>query len=526
MNQVNQTPVDQSQNSQDEDYSLIEQALIQNPRGRWFLEEYLKRNRPADTQQLLGAIQRIEQSLQKQKPEATDLDPIRMSIIEMSKAIAKTREEINSIKPDNEDDNQLINATEELSAIVESTETATNTILEAAEEIQESAWTMREAGADGGCCDKIDEKTTEIYTACSFQDITGQRTTKVVQALAYIENRVNAMIDIWGLDEFAANHSPIEENNDQRPDAHLLHGPAKLGEGVQQDGVDDMMANASSEEDPQDLADTMSFDQIDNQEISAADLDEMSFDAISTDEDNLESADVSVCGLDDIANAADPEALNPLEEMAVIDDVDLGDPVEKPIEVAIEGPMVEAVPESSEAATNGDSLTAPPTEETTSFVEAARPECDEDKADDLMAEAQISAEDALSQDALSQAELDDANIDIDNFEMAAGDEASMAEAVAFGVEGQEAVQDELEGFSEAAALAPDADLAAFAENVLTDGAAPADLTEQDDDMTSLEQQDSFAVAAEDSLAEPAEVADIDPLDAEELSVEQKETLLS
>ena len=522
MNQVNQTPVDQSQNSQDEDYSLIEQALIQNPRGRWFLEEYLKRNRPADTQQLLGAIQRIEQSLQKQKPEATDLDPIRMSIIEMSKAIAKTREEINSIKPDNENDNQLINATEELSAIVESTETATNTILEAAEEIQESAWTMREAGADGDCCDKIDEKTTEIYTACSFQDITGQRTTKVVQALAYIENRVNAMIDIWGLDEFAANHSPIEENNDQRPDAHLLHGPAKLGEGVQQDGVDDMMANASSEEDTQDLADTMSFDQIDNQEISAADLDEMSFDAISTDEDNLESADVSVCDLDDIANAADPEALNPLEEMAVLDDVDLGDPVEEVMGVA----MVDASPEISEAAANGEALMATPTEETTSFVEDARPECDEDKADDLMAEAQISAEDALSQDALSQAELDDANIDIDNFEMAAGDEASMAEAVAFGVEGQEAVQDELEGFSEADALAPDADLAAFAENVLTDGAAPADLTEQDDDMTSLEQQDSLAVAAEAPLAEPTEVADIDPLDAEELSVEQKETLLS
>ena len=522
MNQVNQTPVDQSQNSQDEDYSLIEQALIQNPRGRWFLEEYLKRNRPADTQQLLGAIQRIEQSLQKQKPEATDLDPIRMSIIEMSKAIAKTREEINSIKPDNENDNQLINATEELSAIVESTETATNTILEAAEEIQESAWTMREAGADGDCCDKIDEKTTEIYTACSFQDITGQRTTKVVQALAYIENRVNAMIDIWGLDEFAANHSPIEENNDQRPDAHLLHGPAKLGEGVQQDGVDDMMANASSEEDTQDLADTMSFDQIDNQEISAADLDEMSFDAISTDEDNLESADVSVCDLDDIANAADPEALNPLEEMAVLDDVDLGDPVEEVMGVA----MVDASPEISEAAANGEALMATPTEETTSFVEDARPECDEDKADDLMAEAQISAEDALSQDALSQAELDDANIDIDNFEMAAGDEASMAEAVAFGVEGQEAVQDELEGFSEADALAPDADLAAFAENVLTDGAAPANLTEQDNDMTSLEQQDSLAVAAEAPLAEPTEVADIDPLDAEELSVEQKETLLS
>ena len=65
------------------------------------------------------------------------------------------------------------------------------------------AWTLRERGTDIELCDKIDQRATDIYTACSFQDITGQRTDKVVQALRFIEQRINAMIEIWGVDDIA-----------------------------------------------------------------------------------------------------------------------------------------------------------------------------------------------------------------------------------------------------------------------------------------------------------------------------------
>lgn len=286
MTQNSPKPIQHTPPSAEEDYSIIEQALLQNPRGKWFLEEYIKRNRPEDTKKLLSAIERIENNLDQRnnKPE-TDLDPIRMSILEMANAIAKTREEIKSIKPANETDNQLTSATEELGAIVTSTEDATNTILEAAEEIQESAWLLREAGAEAAPCDRIDSKTTEIYTACSFQDITGQRTNKVVQALAYIENRVNAMIEIWGLGD-PAQQTPIrDDRQDTRPDAHLLNGPAKLGEELQQNSVDEMMLHDEAEAEVkdtglgdadlggQDFADTLSFDQINPAEETGLDGD-------------------------------------------------------------------------------------------------------------------------------------------------------------------------------------------------------------------------------------------------------------
>ncbi|GAA6210769.1 hypothetical protein NBRC116602_05090 [Hyphomicrobiales bacterium 4NK60-0047b] len=302
-NSTNENEVTETNVSSEEDYNLIEGALLQNPRGRWFLEEYIQRNRPEDTQKLLSAIQRIENTLsEKQEAPAAsqEIDPIRMSIIEMSKAIAKTREEIASIKPNDEQDNQIITATEELSAIVESTENATNTILEAAEEIQEAAWSLRETGADNDPCDKIDEKTTDIYTACSFQDITGQRTTKVVQALCYIENRVNAMIDIWDLQGETGdnNKGPIQENSDTRPDSHLLNGPALKGDGLEQGCVDTMLTDSTENSEAngtsdQNMVDEMSFDAINEQTdtvpntetMDSEDVDAMSFDAIDVETD-------------------------------------------------------------------------------------------------------------------------------------------------------------------------------------------------------------------------------------------------
>ena len=47
-------------------------------------------------------------------------------------------------------------------------------------------------------CDELDRRATDIYTACSFQDLTAQRTTRIVNTLRYLEGRIEAMIEIWG----------------------------------------------------------------------------------------------------------------------------------------------------------------------------------------------------------------------------------------------------------------------------------------------------------------------------------------
>jgi chemotaxis protein CheZ len=170
-----------------------------------------------------------------------------MDIREMANAIARTKAEIASIKPEGAEGGRFEEASVELDAIVQATATATGDILSAAETIQEIAWTLREIGTEGEVCDLIDTKATDIYTACSFQDITGQRTRKVIGVLRFLEERIDSMMAIWGDSGVAAAPPPSKAE-----EPSLLNGPARPGEGLGQTDVDMMMddglfADAASE---------------------------------------------------------------------------------------------------------------------------------------------------------------------------------------------------------------------------------------------------------------------------------------
>ena len=225
------------------DYSAIEAAVLETARGRWFLAEYARRNRHADTLMLISALDRIEAAVHGDRSVDT-VDRIRFDLVEMAKAIARTKAEIAAIKPDEEHHGKFGEATSELDSIVQATETATSDILACAERIQETAWTLREQGVDSEVCDLLDANATEIYTACSFQDITGQRTRKVIQVLRYLEDRINAMIGIWGLDGAMAAEAAEQRAVDG--DKALLNGPAKPGTGLDQADVDMVMGPAAA----------------------------------------------------------------------------------------------------------------------------------------------------------------------------------------------------------------------------------------------------------------------------------------
>src|ERR1700750_3508069 len=49
------------------DYEAIRDAFMETSRGRWFLGEYAKRNRNADTSMVLDAVARIEEVLAAQR---------------------------------------------------------------------------------------------------------------------------------------------------------------------------------------------------------------------------------------------------------------------------------------------------------------------------------------------------------------------------------------------------------------------------------------------------------------------------
>jgi len=227
----------------DADYEAIEDAVLETNRGRWFLAEYARRNRHADTKMLLGAIDRLEAAIRGERT-AESVDRIRFDLVEMAKAIARTKAEIAAIKPDVEQAGKFGEATEELDSIVSTTEAATSDILAAAEQIQEVAWTLREQGLDPEVCDLLDAKATAVYTACSFQDLTGQRTRKVIQVLRYLEGRINAMIDIWGLDGAMAAEA-AETARARAGELALVSGPSRRRHGLDQADVDIVMGPAA-----------------------------------------------------------------------------------------------------------------------------------------------------------------------------------------------------------------------------------------------------------------------------------------
>ena len=106
--------------------------------------------------------------------------------------IHSAKAEIAALRPDEVKEQFLTAAGDELDAIVEATAEATNGIMDATEIVEGVM-----SGLEGEQAERLMDATTRIYEACSFQDITGQRITKVVKALHGIEEKVDACRRLW-----------------------------------------------------------------------------------------------------------------------------------------------------------------------------------------------------------------------------------------------------------------------------------------------------------------------------------------
>ena len=146
----------------------------------------------------------------------------------------KIKSKLDEIRADEIQQEHIPSATDELDAIVAHTEEATGTILDAAEKLEELA-----ASSDKKTAETITEAVTSIYEACNFQDITGQRITKVVKTLKHIEQKVDALISAFGeqvndgLEEKKKADGETKKKSEERSeDEVLMHGP-QLEENAQ-----------------------------------------------------------------------------------------------------------------------------------------------------------------------------------------------------------------------------------------------------------------------------------------------------
>lgn len=148
--------------------------------------------------------------------------------------IEEIRNELADLQPEQISQEHIPTATDELDAVVHATEEATNSIMAAAETIENVAEML-----DRERSTTLTEATTQIYEACSFQDITGQRISKVVGALKAIELKVAQMIETFG-GEAAPKSAPPMDVKDERAS---LEGPQLPADANSQDDIDALLAS-------------------------------------------------------------------------------------------------------------------------------------------------------------------------------------------------------------------------------------------------------------------------------------------
>jgi len=174
--------------------------------------------------------------------ELADLSILKRELVGLFGHLQKIRKELAALQPPGAPDH-FGSMSEQLDAIIDATEGATNTIMESMEGIDGAmteARALTEDPALTALFDTVTDKVNAVFEACSFQDITGQRITKVVTSLKFVEERVNAIILTWGREEIEKVVVEIKEEQDEYK--KFLNGPQLPGQGVDQQAVDHILA--------------------------------------------------------------------------------------------------------------------------------------------------------------------------------------------------------------------------------------------------------------------------------------------
>lgn len=160
---------------------------------------------------------------------------IHRELSDLTSYMEMTRRELAAIRPNQTRLEEIPMATDELDAVVAATEEATDRILDAAEEMEAIAKIAEPVVAE-----RVLAVVTKIYEASNFQDITGQRITKVLNTLRYAEEKIGMMAELMGHAEDAPE-APSEEPENEEAD--LLQGPQMVDIANSQDDIDALFAD-------------------------------------------------------------------------------------------------------------------------------------------------------------------------------------------------------------------------------------------------------------------------------------------
>lgn len=194
----------------DTDYDAICDAFMETSRGRWFLREYAKRNRNADTQMVLEAVTRIEESIARQKletaAEQTAAEPPVDIFPAVQAAILEARQQIAQ------------------GLVQDDSRPALDVIKSGMDTIRNVAWALRERGVDLQICGIFDHQVSLMMDGYLQLAAVQATNTTSDQVLAAFDGLLQRVSDIAAGDSISAvQPEPIQEPVREAPaaDVHM-----------------------------------------------------------------------------------------------------------------------------------------------------------------------------------------------------------------------------------------------------------------------------------------------------------------
>jgi len=147
-------------------------------------------------------------------------------------AIARTKHELAHLHAGAFGNGERARVTRELRAVVDDTERATGQILAAAEDIDETTKTLLAClknEHEQALAQDMQDQIIRIFEACNFQDLGGQRISKVLATFEFVEAQILHLMEIWGGSE-ACKQQVGGASGARPPDGRLAHGPKLSGD--------------------------------------------------------------------------------------------------------------------------------------------------------------------------------------------------------------------------------------------------------------------------------------------------------
>ena len=169
-----------------------------------------------------------------QSSDGLSRDVLGQELSDLKYIIQSLRSDLQSTRPNDISDSFIPTASQELDAVVGATETATETIMDCCDGILNAT-----RDGDPVIYQQVEKNVVQIFEACTFQDITGQRIQKVTSGLMQIDNKIKSVL--------AAIESQLGEIQNAQPAPPattdpLLNGPALPGSAVSQEEIDRLLA--------------------------------------------------------------------------------------------------------------------------------------------------------------------------------------------------------------------------------------------------------------------------------------------